>query len=132
MSICSTLCMSLKGIASSGAPLVVYLILGLVMCAMALPERKFVAGLAIAAPSIFFLAADAVTQSEIVGGGETGVFLFQVGLFGGPILFLILTLIVGLSRERKRKKTLLILSALGLLSSIAIFKTIEYGLGQIP
>jgi len=132
MSICSTLCMSFHDIASSGAPLVAYLLLGLVMCVLALPERKFVAGLAIAAPSILFLASDAVTQSEMIGGDRVGDFFFKVGLLGGPVLFLTLTLIVGLSRERKRKKLLLILSTLGLLSSIAILKTIEYGLGQIP
>ena len=132
MLIVSTLCMSLNDIASSGAPLVVYLLLGLVMCTLALPERKFVAGLALAAPSILFLAADAVTQSEIVGRAKIGAILFQVGLLGGPVLFLILILVVGLSRERKRKKPLLILSALGLTSSFAIFKTIVYGLGQIP
>ena len=122
--------MRVMEIASNGA-LVIYLLLGLLICVLALPDRKLAACIALVAPSVLFLVADFVQCSNMFNEKAKG-FMFQFGLLGGPILFSALALLVGLSRERKRKKLLLMLSALGLTNAIAITMFIVHALGQIP
>jgi len=117
-------------IASNGA-LVIYLLLGLLICVLALPDRKLAACIALVAPSLLFLLADSVQCSNMFGEKAKGL-MFQLGLLGGPVLFLALALLVGLSREGKRKKLLLWLSVLGLASAVAITMLIVHAFGQIP
>lgn len=130
MTICSILGLTPIDIAFNTPPILAILI-GILIFVLSLRDHLFASLLALAAPAMIFIMklVDMMSLSGEYPDWEINV-LFQIALYGSPVLFSLLTIIIGFSRLPKRK-LLFILCVSGLIAAIASTMIFEYFLGQI-
>jgi len=127
MTICPLLNLSADDIIHNIPPTLA-IIIGILMFALTLPKRLFVGTLALASPAVMFalLLADIISRNMSGTPDQSGEWacsaLFQIGVFGSPVLFMCLTVIIGFSKQPKHKPLLLFLSMSGL--TAAVFHTV--------
>ena len=130
MPICTILGLTPIEIAYNTPPILAILI-GIFIFVLSVRDHLFVSILALAAPAMIFIMKLVDMMSSSGEYPEWAIkVLFHIAVFGSPVLFSLLTIVIGFSRLRKRK-LLFILCVSGLIAALATTKIIGLVLGQI-